>query len=599
MTRNLVLAGSVILAVIFIIALVPSMLHPELYTKTPAEYSTVFHDDAGVYDKTDLNASESSLLLMQDLLDQTGPTTLNIRIKDPESAKEALLKYKGLLGKTNNLVIQIDMDETELKEYLNTHKDNQEILNELFNETSTLEALKQLEVQFTDQQNPDEFTSVVFKESAIRNRIKQLYNEYHQSEGVINSTASKFGLNTTEYQRSLEHFAEIVKAEEVNQVRVEEQAARLRESRVQTQIEPPKLTLFIDPSIGHYNDILIMTGSLLDDLAKVQNQTVRVTIENGEQRESKTDESGRYFLYYRVEKILPGKYTVISSSKGVVSNTGSITIVPTNSTTSLTANVITNTPDVKFSGQVRTGQMVPVRNAPVTIIWDRVNRLDAITDSEGIFHAEISVPNGDHTAQALFDGKGYPVSPSQSGMVTFTVAYIPPGVIPGTPPVLFILIMVTIIALSLGGALFYLKRKPVRQEKQQPVSVTVIRPVQEDQSPGETAMPVPEPDSPALLSLDFDQWIRESGAREASYRIYQVIVVLIQNDLHIVRGQCLTPREIASKCTGRHYSSRFMEFIGIYEWVRYGPGPVSDDEQNQLVTESRALINFLRGDGPD
>ena len=104
MTKKIFLAGVILLSALFFIVLIPNLQNPLLYQKTPLEYSTKFHEDPGLYQKTDLNSSGSSLVLMQEMLDISGPVTLNIRIDDPEAARRDLREYKNILGRMNNLI---------------------------------------------------------------------------------------------------------------------------------------------------------------------------------------------------------------------------------------------------------------------------------------------------------------------------------------------------------------------------------------------------------------------------------------------------------------------------------------------------------------
>jgi len=155
---------------------------------------------------------------MQDMIDISGPLTLNIRISDPELAAEDLARYRDLLGSMDKLIIKIGMSESDLEDYLATHKDIEKILSDLINETADLSRLKELEIQFTDQKNPGPYVSVIYQESVIRKRISELYNRCHTNREVVNTTAAKYGLNTKEYEASIGHFAAIVERKFENQV---------------------------------------------------------------------------------------------------------------------------------------------------------------------------------------------------------------------------------------------------------------------------------------------------------------------------------------------------------------------------------------------
>jgi hypothetical protein len=588
MNRKLFLAGAILVSILFIIALMPSMEVPVLYQRTPAEFSTMYHDDPDIYEKLDLDATESSLLLMQDLLDVSGPITLSIRINDPESAMADLVKYKSLLGQTQNLIVKIQMNQTDLGKYLATHKENQQILSNFLNETSNLNQLKHLEIQFSNQESPGDFTSLVFEESAIRKRMEQLYENYRQNEPVINSTATKYGLNTTVYEESLKNFAETVREEDQNQVKIEQQAIRLKAPTT-------SLSLTIKPTQGHYGDSLLFLGYLRNIQVSQINPYITIVIDNGDNIGSKTDTNGRYYINYSIGKISTGHHNVYSSYSGQVSEIQYFDVLEVNSTTSLSTAVTNGSPQVTFAGQVMTGQQVPVHDAPVKLIWDDGNTKSILTDAEGLFSTEVTFPIGNHTIQAFFAGEGFPIGASYSKPVHFVVNYSASDFVSKGLSFTSIFAIVGIMSLSMAAAAFYLRRRKTQQEKiryspDHPEVAGYEKSVEKD-------LKIPEPDvtyESSPFPINFDNWVEECGLRNAAYQLYMEILVLIGKDIHTSVSHSMTPREVAFRCRDRTYSHDFLKFVGIYEKVRYGPECSADEEIVQFIDQSEEVMRLIR-----
>lgn len=288
MKRRWVLLGGIIISLVVLAALIPSMQNPEIYKKTPAEYATRFHTDPGLYAKSDLNSSESSFLLMQDMLDITGQLTLNLQISDPESAAEDLARYRGLFGSMDKLIVKIEMNQSDLEDYLATHKDNEKILSQLLNETQDLSRLKELEIQFTDQENPGSLISVIYQESAIRNRISELNKRYRANREVVNTTASKYGLNTADYVASVENFAAIVEKETKDQVALDTQVTEIKKAIAKQTKD--SLTMELFPLEARYGDQVTIRGLL--NSAKNRLQSVTMNIDNRDSAETITGFSG-------------------------------------------------------------------------------------------------------------------------------------------------------------------------------------------------------------------------------------------------------------------------------------------------------------------
>jgi hypothetical protein len=590
------LLGAIVVSIIVIAALIPSMQNPEIYKKTPEEYTTPYHTDPGLYQKSDLNSSESSIFLMQDMLDITGPLTLNIRISDPESAVEDLSRYRNLLGSMDKLIVKIEMNQSDLEDYLSAHKDNEKILSDLLNETQDLSRLKELELQVNDQENPGSYVSVIYRESAIRNRISQLYNRYHGNREVVNSTASKYGLNMTEYEASIENFASIIEWETNNQNILDKRVADIIKSIASKTKDT--LTIEIFPKEASYGDSITIRGLLYSN--KIRGQNVTMNIDNRETAETRTTFGGEYEFQYSINKITSGRHTVYTSAGGLFSDPGSFNVIPVNSVTTLLVPATSAKPLVNITGSLYTSKGIPVRDAPVTIILDRTSNAEVTTGMEGQYYSLKSLPNGNHTLQAIFQGSGYPVNPSKSPVLKINVQY-QESENQKIFPVLSIAVLGGALVISTCVVVLYLWRRrvlsiirPSRPKTPQEDIVTKGL-VQDGTVPKDSILEDDEiPAEPT--ESKFEATIKNPGYRESAYELYWEIVALIHDRIPRSVVRSLTTREILYLCQGKPYYLLLRSFITIYERVRYGPEPLNEEDKASFENESRDLIAKIQGD---
>ncbi|PKL59800.1 MAG: hypothetical protein CVV33_05965, partial [Methanomicrobiales archaeon HGW-Methanomicrobiales-4] len=87
---------------------------PLIYSLDQDIASSVFHTNIDAEKKITINSSTELFPVMQDLLDYSGPIALNIRMKDLESARDDLDAYSRKYRNLNNLVINLEMNESEV-----------------------------------------------------------------------------------------------------------------------------------------------------------------------------------------------------------------------------------------------------------------------------------------------------------------------------------------------------------------------------------------------------------------------------------------------------------------------------------------------------
>jgi len=606
MTKKVFLAGVILLSVLFFIVLIPNLQNPLLYQKTPREYSTKFHEDPGLYQKTDLNSSGSSLVLMQEMLDISGPVTLNIRIDDPEAARKDLREYKSILGRMNNLIIKVEMNQTDIARYVDAHKDNEQILSDLLNETGNLDQLRQLEVQFTDQNDPGSFTSVVYKETAIKKKVRELYERYNHNTEIVNNTSSKYSLDTTSYQESVKTFETIVNEQETEQELVDQQVLDLKPSFKNS------LTIVMSPLEGYYGDSFTISGNLqgTDNNAEPVQEFVDGVLVN----RTATSQNGRYEFHYTIDRVQSGTHTVYTLFAGVPSVPGSSTIsdpvtfevLPVSSAITLYAVVNGSTSKVICTGSILTSQNVPMSFVPVTLTWDAGHQTEVLTNEQGSYKTNLTMTEGNHTIQASFRGEGYPVYPSLSSVVTINVTR-NPGKEDSPVSGISLLVRVGIMALAIGGAVFYIRRKRIvplpRKNKEGPLERGAID-TEYEKAPGpgsdkyyfnDDDMESPQEDRIGEKGVSifrrFSAWVSTFGFRVAAYRMFRHL--LLRMGKNVARSRTLTAREIAIRSKEKPYYPVLSKFITVYERIRYGPEPYSEDEKAQFKNDATSLNEAL------
>jgi len=184
-----------ILSVVFLLMLTPYAKSPELYTiKTNAE--TQYHFNPQALKLISQEKTAPMMPLMQDFLGLSGTIALNIKIKNFENAEDDLKAYAGCMKQFDNLVVNLDMSESELGDIREQNKDNYENLRQLLKDSADLEELNKLEIKYQDKDDPSLYYSIVYEGETLRNKIKQTYNNYASGSEELQTSSGMFKLNT-------------------------------------------------------------------------------------------------------------------------------------------------------------------------------------------------------------------------------------------------------------------------------------------------------------------------------------------------------------------------------------------------------------------
>ena len=250
------LPAIVVVAFICLLLILPHAAAPALYTpKMDAE--TDLHDRVSVLRQATQDNSGTILPLMEEIFSSSGTLVLNLEIKDFRSAERDLDQYLAQTRQFDNLVIRLDMSQSDLEEWKRLNAQNKEDLMALFEDTRRFSELKQLEIEYRDADNPDMLYSVMYEGEALKSKIKETVASYESRSEKMVDVSRKFEVKTEAYEESVENTRDITRDIEEEQ---EERSAL-----IQREVAPRsdlRITLGLEPSGVRYGESLNISGSI-------------------------------------------------------------------------------------------------------------------------------------------------------------------------------------------------------------------------------------------------------------------------------------------------------------------------------------------------
>jgi len=551
------------------VALIESGASPLIYTPEKGSFPSSFHNNTGVLRQQSLNSTTDVLPLMQDLLDYSGPIILNVRIQDIDQARRDLEKFSKNRVAFSNLIVNLDMTESEMQEYSKNVALQEKILHELVNSSESLERLKTLEVQYRNDNDPTRLISVRLEGDALRQKIHDLYIPYETQTRDNVEFSKKKGLDTATAEQSLDQFQRYLQEVDAGETPV---------------ILPPgwinRLTLLVIPERASYGDTIDCSGYLLSQYGNttpgVPRHNLTIFIDDTPFSSAVTDSSGHYSVQFPLERISSGVHPIRADSGTNISETRTLTVIPVDSVTSLAVGSVNNTGGVTLSGTIIARR--PVRLAPVQLVWDGTNTVETTTDTEGRFKTVLLLPPGKHTVIARFTGTGYPINPSESKSSEVEISILQSGLPVDFSRLFLPIIIVAVIAVFLGGAFFYIRRSRHTGRYQSHIPGETFGSIADDDdhhdvlTPDLSHTPVSEETDRSSESLFF-RYLRVcegSGLSEAAHTVYREFSRYIAQDLHVSCHTSLTPHELSGGCRQKPYCRAFSRFVAVYERIRYG-----------------------------
>ncbi|KAF5053321.1 hypothetical protein DSECCO2_399560 [anaerobic digester metagenome] len=399
---------------------------PLLYTAENT--STGAHADPATIQKRSPGDADALVPLMDDLLGQTGTLALTIKLKDYESAERDLARYSELSRQFDRLVVRLDVSGTDIGEFQQNNRKNQEALEALLNDTRRFEDLKRLEIEVQDG---EQRMAIAYEGEALRQKMREGFASYAKRETATTRIAEHYGANATPYQESVEDFAEVA------------DAADDRPTGGGTVRSP--LGIAVTPDTGRYGETLRIAGRYAGG---TPGTAVEVYVDSRVAATVALDADGTYAYPYRVGRVLAGPHLAYATAGGVYSGVATFEVFPKNTTITLAAAEV-NATAVACTGNL-TAEDRPVTGAPVLLRVDDGTLVAGETDGNGTYRTEIVLPAGEHTLRAEFHAAGYPLNASGSEAATVLIRG------EGLSPLPFI----AAIAAALGTGWYLRRRRP-------------------------------------------------------------------------------------------------------------------------------------------
>ena len=549
------LIGAALLSVAFLVLLSPFILHPDLYT-IENESSTPYQSNPAALEQLSQEKSADLYALMQDLLDAPQPIVLNIRIRDFEEAERAFEEYREQSRSFDSLVVSLELTESAVGDFQRENRKNLAALERMINESAQFEEINRLEIRYRSEDNPSLLYSIVYEGEAVHQALSKTTGQFREREPDILEISREFGLNTTRYQEAVETLEEIVEADRVRQ---DERAA------TQPVLNPTILSLSVSPHTGTYGDTLQVAGTH----TFMRLTEVALILDSRDWKTVRPDDNGVFRTTLPIGKIRSGIHVIVATSGSLYSNIVSFTIEPSDTTLSLECDAAGS--EITCTGNLFAGD-VPVRTAPVRILVDGTDQVQAETASDGTFTVVFTLPAGDHSLQAIFDGEGYPLNPSESEIRMVTIS-------PATPLPLAVLIGIGFIGIASLGAAWYLHRQ---------TGIPVIRPAEEAEAVPAPFIQEPPPPSPVDVLISYKDLVASGQGSEAAHLLYRSLTNRI---FVIIDPSAKTPRELLALLRDSPLAIPFRSFITRYEEVRYGGLPIK--EKDPLLSHWNAVLAFL------
>jgi hypothetical protein len=547
---HLLLAG---LAALCIVLLAAQAASPMLWTAADAA-ATVAERDLSVAAKMNADKAESVLPLMQDLLSQSGTIVLSVKVKDWESAQRDLERYAEMTQSMSNLVVSLDLSETDVQDFSSRSRENVEALRTLVNGTQRFEEIKELQIEYRNKDDPGKLYSIIYEGEALRDELSQAYTSYAGQKEQLTDIGRKYEADTTAYEESVDGYREIV--EEVAEVQVQEVSASA------PVLPPPAISIFLTPEEARYGEGVQVRGLLAtgEDGAGVD-----LYIDSRLAASAATAESGRYEFVYTVGRNRAGTHLAYVQSGRSVSDLAQFSVLSSPSDLTLTAKANASAGLAACTGRLTAlGRGVP--GAEVAVFVDGNATAWGKTAENGAYQIEVPLEPGHYAIKAVFAGEGFPLEPAESQEVEVAIV---------DPFGLIKTVLTALAAVSFGliAGLAYLRRsrRPAPPEPAvQPPAV-----VEEEQEEEEIPEP-PEPTGP-LSPLDEAALLWERFAVAAGRRF------------GIKNPRAKTPREVAAALAETPAADAAGAFARLYERVRYAGTPCGEDEVGELRTFYEAV----------
>ncbi|QYZ79815.1 DUF4129 domain-containing protein [Methanofollis formosanus] len=545
----------IILGVLVLACLALIVFHaqePMLYTAENT--SSIGEVDLSVAEKMDSKKAEAVMPLLQDLLGQGGTVVLSVKVKDWESAQEELEEYAEMTRSMDNLVLSLDLSETDLDEFRKKSQENRDALTSLVNGTARLDHLKQLEITYRDSDDPSKYYSVVYEEEALREELQSSYKTYAGNSPALTTIGDHYEADTADLKQSVEDYGEIVEKETGGKAPAPGPG-----------IPPPQIGIALAPAEAVYGDVVRWHGRLGSGEVDV---AVESYLDSRLFATTATGADGKYAVSCRIEKVRAGPHLVYVQAGRAVSDLVPFTVLTSPSNLSLGVTV---EDEVATCTGNLTANERGVRGAGVRIIVDDAVAARPVTGENGTYEAAVPLEAGEHRIRAEFTAEGYPLDPSSSEEIRVQIGFAP------FSPANLIPIAGGVVVGLLAGAVF------LRWSRRQPEAA------QDREIAHSQGEPIMTAEETAIRDVQIP--IEPQTPAEAAFRLWNDLADAAGIEYGVKNARAHTPRELVQALKETPGAESAGAFVKIYERIRYAGGECTWDE----VEELERLLGAFRG----
>lgn len=575
-TPRLTLFAVAVVACICLLLIIPHSADPVLYSpKMDAE--TELHDRVSVLRQSTQDNSAIALPLMEDIFSSSATLVLNLELKDFSSAERDLERYLAQSRQFDNLVIKLDMSQSDLDEWRRLNALNKDDLRALFEDTERFAELQRLEIEYRDADNPDMLYSIMYEGEALKSKIKETVALYEGRSGEMIPVSKKFEVKTDAYEQSVEDARDIAESVE------EEQEER---SRVIPTVAPPKgplnVMLGLEPTEVRYTDTLAISGRITG----TEKQIVLLYLDSRPYKNLTTASDGTFLHREQIRTIRSGMHTLYATIDGAFSDVKSFRVISME-----TRLTLQNVGKQSITGRLVAGERsdIPVSRAPIRIFSAGRQIASTMTDAEGRYTAELKLSAGTHRVVSVFDDSAFPLGRSESVEVVITVE---PSDEHGTVVDLIPILLAGIVLIVAGsGGFWYLRRTTKTGSLLLPVevvdqSVHADFDLIEDESITNEVSPPPEYFDPAYDPA-LDAYNKDADTDYPT--ALRCLFLGIAEGAGVLNPLTTTVGDLRSQVSS---DTRLPPWLTAYERVLYG-GHMPDEDERQWFLDEYMVI---RGD---
>ena len=554
--------------------------------------------------------TENTLSNMEEFFGSQNTMVLNIKLKNFEDAERDLEEYQRALRSFDNLVIKLDMSKSEVAAFQKENREQLRRLEETLNSSISYDELSKLTVEYQDDEGT--MYALTYEGEIIKEKMKQLFQEYTSSEDEMSEIAERLEINTTEGDESVSILQEIVKEIEQKQEELlrtiktpAQQSSGLGEgtgegtgngtATLPLRLTPPDtsgtLSLTINPDIGTYGDILTASGSY-QKISLPGSRTVYLMIDTRAYTAFHPQTDGSFSLPVSAGDISSGMHSSYVRSGNDYSPVRLFTITEAPGTLTLAGERIEG--GIVVNGTLIAGENDPVTGATIQIYRDDEPVTETETNGSGQYECAFTDDGAPHILQAFFSDSSIPVAECRSLPVEVPSA--------GEIPILF-LVLALVLLVGSGSLLMKGRAGPLRdvmktngffngKQKEEQEHSAEERPTEDSEE--RVAAPVPEspPLSPQARSFieeieaDFREAIEQGHHAEAARLLSDALFITAGNARGIRLHTTLTVRERAA-LLGREDEKMLRPFLTLFEITVYGEKPLSPENATTLCNEWR------------